>query len=41
VQRPPEDPGFGLERQEAHDRVQRYTLHSYATDRPPGQRFGD
>lgn len=41
VQRPPEDPGFGLGRQDAHDRVQRYTLHSYATDRPPGQRFGD
>jgi ribulose-bisphosphate carboxylase small chain len=40
VNRPPEEPGFRLERQEAQDRVIRYTLHSYATDRPAGERYG-
>lgn len=39
VNRPPHDPGFTLERQEAHDRVMRYTLRSYATDKPAGERF--
>jgi ribulose-bisphosphate carboxylase small chain len=39
VNRPPCDPGFGLFRQESHDRVIRYTLHSYATDKPTGERF--
>ena len=39
VNRPPTDPGFSLSRQEAHDRVMRYTLHSYATDKPKGERF--
>lgn len=39
VNRPPQDPGFGLIRQEAHDRAIRYTLHSYATDKPTGERF--
>jgi ribulose-bisphosphate carboxylase small chain len=39
VNRPSNDPGFCLQRQEVHDRVVRYTLHSYATDRPEGQRF--
>ncbi len=39
VNRPPHDPGFSLSRQEAHDRVIRYTLHSYATDKPRGERF--
>jgi ribulose-bisphosphate carboxylase small chain len=41
VQRPPNDPGFGLIRQEAADRQIRYTLHSYATDLPEGERFAD
>jgi ribulose-bisphosphate carboxylase small chain len=41
VNRPPHDPGFTLARQEAHDRVMRYTLHSYATDKPKGERFTD
>lgn len=41
VNRPTHDPGFGLLRQEVHDRVIRYTLHSYATDRPVGERFSD
>jgi len=39
VNRPTHDPGFGLLRQEAHDQVIRYTVHSYATDRPAGERF--
>lgn len=39
VQRPAEDPGFQLNRQESHDRTQRYTMRSYATDRPKGARF--
>ncbi|MGH7538066.1 MAG: ribulose bisphosphate carboxylase small subunit [Gemmatimonadales bacterium] len=40
VNRPQEEPGFRLERQESRDRVVRYTLHSYATDRPAGSRYG-
>jgi len=39
VNRPPHDPGFSLLRQEAHDRAIRYTLQSYATDKPKGERF--
>jgi ribulose-bisphosphate carboxylase small chain len=39
VNRPKQDPGFRVERTEAHDRVVRYTLHSYATDKPEGERF--
>jgi ribulose-bisphosphate carboxylase small chain len=41
VNRPKEEPGFRLERQESNDRVIRYTLHSYATDKPKGERYGD
>jgi ribulose-bisphosphate carboxylase small chain len=33
VNRPPNEPGFALVRQEAHGRTLRYTIHSYATDR--------
>jgi ribulose-bisphosphate carboxylase small chain len=40
VQRPAEEPGFRLERQEDRDRVVRYTLHAYATDQPAGRRYG-
>ena len=40
VHRPPEDPGFRLERQETEGRRIRYTTTSYAVDRPEGQRFG-
>ncbi len=40
VNRPPEEPGFTLERQEAADRAIRYTTRAYATDRPAGQRYG-
>jgi ribulose-bisphosphate carboxylase small chain len=39
VNRPAHDPGFALLRQEAHDRVIRYSLHSYVTDKPRGERF--
>ncbi len=38
VQRPPHEPGFGLVRQEVDGRTLRYTIHSYATDKPEGQR---
>jgi ribulose-bisphosphate carboxylase small chain len=40
VQRPQREPGFRLDRQEAGDRVIRYTLHPYAADAPHGERFG-
>ncbi len=40
VQRPSAEPGFRLDRTEGRDRVQRYSLHSYATDTPPGTRYG-
>jgi ribulose-bisphosphate carboxylase small chain len=39
VQRPSNEPGFRLERQESHDRQLRYTLHPYAVDRPAGERY--
>jgi ribulose-bisphosphate carboxylase small chain len=40
VHRPSEEPGFRLERSEERGRTIRYTLHSYATDKPPGRRYG-
>jgi len=39
VNRPSVEPGFGLVRQEAAGRAIRYTIHSYATDRPEGERY--
>ena len=39
VNRPAQEEGFGLVRQEASGRTMRYTIHSYATDRPEGQRY--
>jgi len=39
VNRPDEEPGFRLERTDTHGRGVRYTLHSYATDRPAGERY--
>jgi ribulose-bisphosphate carboxylase small chain len=33
VNRPAEEPGFGLTRQEAQGRTLRYTVHGYATQR--------
>jgi ribulose-bisphosphate carboxylase small chain len=38
VGRPADEPGFRLDRQEMAGRLIRYTLHSYATDRPAGAR---
>lgn len=39
VQRPAQEPGFRLDRTEASGRVQRYTMHSYATEPPVGARY--
>jgi len=39
VNRPRTEPGFGVVRQEADGRNIRYTVHSYATDRPEGERY--
>lgn len=39
VQRPGQEPGFMLLREESKGRTQRYTLRAYATDRPEGQRY--
>ncbi len=38
VQRPSEEPGFRVVREEGPGRTQRYTLLPYATERPPAQR---
>ncbi len=40
VHRPAHEPGFRLDRQEVGDRRIRYSLHSYAADRPSGERYG-
>ena len=40
VNRPVDEPGFGLVRQEGEGRSMRYTVHSYATDRPEARRYG-
>jgi ribulose-bisphosphate carboxylase small chain len=39
VNRPQNEPGFGLVRQEAEGRTIRYTVHSYATDKPETKRY--
>ena len=39
VNRPKKEPGFGLVRQEVEGRSIRYTIHSYATDKPEGERY--
>ena len=39
VNRPKNEPGFSLERQEVDGRNQRYTVRSYATDKPEGTRY--
>ena len=38
VNRPKSEPGFGLIRQDTNGRTMRYTVHSYATDAPEGER---
>jgi ribulose-bisphosphate carboxylase small chain len=39
VNRPAHEPGFRLERTDAHDRVMRYRLYPYAADKPAGSRY--
>jgi ribulose-bisphosphate carboxylase small chain len=39
VNRPKAEPGFGVSRQEVNGRNIRYTIHSYATDKPVGSRY--
>ncbi len=39
VNRPPAEPGFGLVRQEAQGRRMRYTVQSYTTGKPEGERY--
>jgi len=38
VNRPKKEPGFRLNRQEGAGRQVSYTIHSYATDKPEGER---
>lgn len=40
VNRPRTEPGYGLVRQEVNGRSLRYTVHSYATDKPESERYG-
>lgn len=39
VNRPKEEPGFQVVREEGPGRTVRYSVKSYATDRPSGQRY--
>ena len=39
VNRPKNEPGFGLTRQEIGGRQIQYTVHSYDTDKPEGERY--
>ncbi len=41
VNRPTSEPGFRLDRREGAGRLIRYSTHSYATERPAGERYGD
>ncbi len=41
VNRPPQEPGFQLERQEVEGRSLRYSTRGYAAQRPEGERYGD
>jgi len=40
VNRPKEEPGFRLDRQESRGRNIRYATHAYAAGRPEGERYG-
>jgi ribulose-bisphosphate carboxylase small chain len=40
VGRPPEEPGFKLERTDKADRAMRYALHPYSAEQPVGYRYG-
>lgn len=39
VNRPPEEPGFRLSRTDKEGRSMTYNLHSYAADKPSGDRY--
>ena len=39
INRPKKEPGFDLVRQDTNGRNIRYTIHSYATDKPEGERY--
>ena len=39
VNRPADEPGFGLQRQEAAGRMQRYSTHAYSAAKPAGSRY--
>ncbi|HVB48803.1 MAG TPA: ribulose bisphosphate carboxylase small subunit [Burkholderiales bacterium] len=39
VNRPRNEPGFGLLREEGAGRTQRYTVRAYAAERPEGERY--
>jgi ribulose-bisphosphate carboxylase small chain len=39
VGRPAQEPGYRLDRTDAHDRVVRYRVHPYAADKPAGRRY--
>ena len=39
VSRPSDEPGYRLDRTDAHDRVMRYRLHPYAAVAPVGRRY--
>ncbi|MGI8593919.1 MAG: ribulose bisphosphate carboxylase small subunit [Solirubrobacteraceae bacterium] len=41
VNRPKQEPGFVVHRQETHDRTMNYTVHSYSTEAPSGRRYGN
>ncbi len=40
VNRPEEEPGYRLERTEAHDRTIDYKIHPYSSEDPAGRRYG-
>jgi ribulose-bisphosphate carboxylase small chain len=40
VNRPADEPGFGLVRQEGPGRTMHYTVRGYAAERPETQRYG-
>ena len=40
VNRPADEPGFSLERQEVGGRQVHYTVKSYAVQKPEGERYG-
>ena len=41
MNRPAQEPGFRLERQDKADRQMRYTIHPYAQQAPVGVRYGN